>query len=93
MVNFYKKFIKDVALILASLTNALKGPDKQLVWSSTMESAFQQAKCLLSAVPTLVHPVPGSALSVAVDASDSHVGAILQQCEGVGFPYPSTPGS
>ena len=79
IVNFYRKFIKDAALILAPLTNALKGPDKQLLWSSTMESLFLQAKRLLSAVPTLVHPVPGSALSVAVDASESHVGAVIQQ--------------
>ena len=87
MVNFYRKFIKDPALILAPLTNALKGPGKQLLWSSTLESAFLQAKNLLSAVPTLVHPVPGSALSVAVDASDSHVGAVLQQqVQGSWFP-------
>ena len=87
MVNFYRKFIKDAALILAPLTNALKGPDKQLVWSSTLESAFLQAKRLLSAVPTLVHPAPGSELSVAVDASESHVGAVLQQrTRGSWFP-------
>ena len=79
MENFYRKFIKDAALILASLTNALKGPDKLLVWSSTMESAFLQAKHLLSSVPTLVHPAPGSAVSVTKDASESLLGAVLQQ--------------
>ena len=36
METFYRKFIKDAALILAPLTNALKGPDKLFVWSSTM---------------------------------------------------------
>ena len=87
MVNFYRKFIKDAALILAPLTNALKGPDKQLVWSSTMESAILQAKRLLSAVPTLVHPAPSSALSVAMDASESHAGAVPQQLmRGSWFP-------
>ena len=73
--NFYRKFIKDAALILASLTNALKGPDKLLVWSSTMESAFLHAKHLLSTV----HPAPGSAVSVIKDASKSLLGAVLQQ--------------
>ena len=87
MINFYRKFIKDAALILAPLTNALKGPDKLLVWSPSMESAFLQAKRLLSAVPTLVHPAPGSAVSVAVDASESHVGAVFQQqMRGEWFP-------
>ena len=73
MINFYRKFIKDAALILAPLTNALKGPDKLLVWSSSMESAFLQEKHLLSAVPTLVHPAPDSAVSVAVDASEYEI--------------------
>ena len=82
MINFYRKFIKDAALILAPLTNALKGSGKLLVWSAAMDSAFLQAKRLLSAVPTLVHPVPGSPISVAVDASESHVGAVFQQRAG-----------
>ena len=93
MVNFYRKFIKDAALILAPLTNALKGPDKQLVWSSTMECAFLQAKRLLSAMPILFHPEPGSAqwpwmrLNLMLEQFSS------SKCEEVGFPYPSTPGS
>ena len=36
-----------------------------------LDSAFSTAK--------LPHPVPGAAVSLAVDASDSHVGAVLQQ--------------
>ena len=40
MINFYRKFIKDAALILAPLTNPLKGPGKLLVWSPAMDSAF-----------------------------------------------------
>ena len=44
-----------------------------------LDSAFSAAKLLLSAVPVLTHPVPGAAVSLAVDVSDSHVGAVLQQ--------------
>ena len=40
MINFYRKFIKDAALILAPLTNPLKGPGKLLVWSPAVDSAF-----------------------------------------------------
>ena len=46
----------------------------------TLDSAFSAAKLLLSAIPVLTHPVPGAAVSLAVDVSDSHVGAVLQQC-------------
>ena len=87
MVNFYRKFIREAALILAPLTNPLKGPVKQLVWSSTMESAFLPAKHLLSTMPTLVYQAPGSALSVALDGSKFHAGAVLQQqMQGSWFP-------
>ena len=74
MVNFHRKFIKGAGLILAPLTNTLKGPGKLLVWFPAIDF-FLQAKTLLSGGPTLVHPSPGSAISVAVDASESHVGA------------------
>ena len=82
MINFYRKFIKNAALILAPLTDALKGPGKRIVWTPGMDAAFHQAKRLLSAVPTLAHPAPGSDISVAVDASESHVGAVFQQQVG-----------
>jgi len=42
-----------------------------------MEYTFLLAKRLHSALPTLVHQAPGVAVSVAVDASESHVGAVL----------------
>ena len=32
-----------------------------------------------ASVPKLVHPPPGAQISLAVDASDSHMGSILQQ--------------
>ena len=30
-------------------------------------------------MPILVHPVPGAPISVAIDASDKHIGGVLQQ--------------
>jgi len=82
LVNFYRKFIKGAAKLLAPLTDALKGSKsskKVLVWSPEMLSAFSAAKSILLSVPTLIHPVPGAPVSLAVDASDTHVGAVLQQ--------------
>lgn len=87
MFNFYRKFIKGAAGVLAPLTDALQGNGKTLHWNDALGSAFSKAKSLLAAVPTLVHPVPGAPISLAVDASESHVGAVLQQLQhGSWFP-------
>ena len=79
MVNFYRKFLHGAAKVLAPLTNALKGPGKSLTWSPDLEAAFRHAKDLLIQVPELIHPRPSAPISLAVDASVSHVGSVLQQ--------------
>ena len=43
MLNFYRKFIKNAALILAPLTNTLKGPGKLLDWTPPLDAAFRRA--------------------------------------------------
>jgi hypothetical protein len=47
-----------------------------------MDAAFSAAKAALNAAVPLVHPLPGATLSLATDASDTHVGAVLQQQVG-----------
>ncbi len=42
-----------------------------------MEIAFAAAKAALVAAVPLTHPLPGAALALATDASDTHVGAVL----------------
>ena len=79
MDNFYRKFLRGAARVLASLTDDLKGPGKFLVWTLVLEAAFCHAKDLLITVPELIHPQPSAPISLAVDASDSHIGAVLQQ--------------
>jgi hypothetical protein len=44
-----------------------------------MVSAFQQAKAALTAAIPLSHAAPGAVISLATDASDTHVGGVLQQ--------------
>ena len=44
-----------------------------------LSSVFSAAKLFLATFPVLTHPIPVAAISLAVDASDSHVGAVLQQ--------------
>ena len=82
MVNFYRRFIQGAAKILKPLTDSLRGNVKgtaQLTWSAAMETAFAAIKQALSQVALLAHPLQGATLSLVVDASDTHVGACLQQ--------------
>jgi hypothetical protein len=44
-----------------------------------MRSAFSAAKQALNEATLLAHPVAGATLALAVDASNTHVGACLQQ--------------
>ena len=79
MVNFYRKFLRGAARVLAPLTDALKGSGKSLTCTPLLDTAFRHAKDFLIKVPELAHPRPSAPISLAVDASDSHVGAVLQQ--------------
>jgi hypothetical protein len=80
MVNFYRRFIKSAAAILRPLTEALRGGKKgDLTWSEEMQAAFQRSKLALCRAAELAHPLPGAEISLAVDASGTHVGAVLQQ--------------
>ena len=77
--------MKNAAGVLALLTNALKGPGKFLHWSEDLKSSFIKGKQLLLAVPSLVPPVPQAPISLAVDASNIHIRAVLQQSPLVFF--------
>ncbi len=44
-----------------------------------MQLALNTAKSLLASAVPLHHPHPSAKLSLATDASDTHVGAVLQQ--------------
>jgi len=50
-----------------------------------MEAAFHAAKAALAAAMPLDHPIPAADVSLAVDASATHVGAVLQQRCGRGW--------
>jgi hypothetical protein len=47
-----------------------------------METAFTALKAALVAAVPLANPLPGAFLALATDASDTHVGAVLQQQVG-----------
>ena len=81
MINFYRKFLPNRAALLKPLYEAVKGTHKktQLNWTSDMQTAFNAAKCSLSASATLAHPLPNSTIALTTDASDIGIGACLEQ--------------
>jgi hypothetical protein len=79
LINFYRRFLPGIAGTLQPLTDLLRGNPKTLVWSESAAAAFGAAKAALTAATSLVHPLPGAVISLATDASDTHIGAVLQQ--------------
>ena len=79
LINFYRRFISGAARILKPLTDSLAGIYRTFQWTAEMDSAFHQAKSAPATAYLLVHPLPSATLALAVDASATHVGAVLQQ--------------
>ena len=80
MVNFYRRFLRGAARVLKPLTDSLQGkPKGDIKWTPDMEEAFISSKAALYNSVELAHPDSQAQLSLAVDASESHVGAVLQQ--------------
>ncbi|MBX9657126.1 MAG: DDE-type integrase/transposase/recombinase [Nitrospiraceae bacterium] len=75
--NFYRRFIPAAAKTLRPLRDALKGVTRKK--EPIQSSAFKAAKASLAAAVELAHPRQGAELALLVDASDNHVGAVLQQ--------------
>jgi hypothetical protein len=82
MVNFYHRFLPKCAQILKPLTDLLKGGAKTLERTASAQESFQTAKHLLAAAVPLQHPAPIAELSLATDASDTHIGGVMQQKSG-----------
>ena len=82
LVNFYHRFVPNCAGILQPLNALLSGPkdrSKTLVWTDTASSAFEKIKDTLANTTLLSHPKPGALTCIMTDASDTAVGAVLQQ--------------
>ncbi len=83
LVNFYRRFIPAAARILLPLMDALRA-DQDWVWSPAMQHSFQLIKDTLASVAVLTHPDPAAEVNLAVDASNTHIGAVLQQRDAGG---------
>ena len=76
MMNYYRKFIPNLAMVLTPLTNLLHDAVKWH-WNEPCAKAFQEAKALLTVSPVLVHYDPALPMRMAADASSHGIGAVI----------------
>ena len=76
IVNYYGKFLPDLATTAAPLYNLLR-KNTQWQWGKIQQSAFEKVKALLQSSDLLVHYDPGKEIILAADASPLGVGAVL----------------
>ncbi|GFS57051.1 RT_RNaseH_2 domain-containing protein [Trichonephila inaurata madagascariensis] len=98
MLNYYRRFIRQAAHILAPLVNFLKGirnkkcpkrnvkikPEEVLQWTNEATTAFELVKQAL-AHALLHHPMTNAPLSIWVDASDFATRLLLPAIKPVSF--------
>ena len=76
MLNYYHRFLPDVATVLEPLHQLLRKGEK-CKWLEEQQTAFDKAKELLQSADLLVHFDPEKELILETDASDYGVGAVL----------------
>ena len=81
LLNFYRRFVSHAAAILLPLYElvSLKDTEFCAAWTSLHDKHFQQSKDALAAATCLAHPSPTAETCINTDASDTAVGAVLQQ--------------
>lgn len=85
IINFYHRFIKNASTILAPLNKYLVGAKKRdkrpIEWTAQAEETFQESKKRLTETTLLVHPKENAKLFLNTDASNTAMGAVLEQCQ------------
>ncbi|CAH8620560.1 unnamed protein product [Schistosoma guineensis] len=79
LVKFYRRFIPHAAGRLRPLTDLLRGNPRRLEMNDSARTAFTEIRTALAQATLLAHPDPSATLSIAVDASDVAIGAVMQQ--------------
>ena len=82
LINFYHRFLPSCAQTLQPLHDLLKTAPKgntPLTWTDGALTAFRDSKEALAAASLLVHPQPDAPTCILTDASNTAVGAVLQQ--------------
>ena len=88
LVNYYSKFVPNIASTLVPLHNlTAKGMPDKVLWNEQCQSAIEQIKEQISSHPILLLPDLKKPFFVQTDASGVGLGAVLLQ-EQDGLLYP-----
>ena len=89
MINFYHRFLPNIANTQAPLQEVLKGQKKgsqtPVDWTPERKAALKKLKDELADATLLTFPDPSAQFAVQTDASGSAIGAVLQQRQGQGW--------
>lgn len=76
LVNYYRKFIPNMATVAHSLYNLLR-EDVDWIWSNECQASFNRLQNIIASEDILVHYNPKLKLKLACDASNYGLGAVL----------------
>ena len=79
LVNFYHRFLPHCANLMQPLHSLLKGKSVSLTWTDEATASFNATKEALANASLLAYPTPDAPICLMTDASDTAVGAVLQQ--------------
>ena len=79
MINYYHRFLPDIAPVLAPLNVVSARRGKDITWTPLCQKSFDEAKTALSNVTLLHHHRSDAKISITVDAPESAIGAQLEQ--------------
>lgn len=82
-LNFYRRFVPGAAKDQAELNDVLRGPKTKgktpVKWTPQLEQAFRNCKETLADATMLAHPKTKAQITLTTDASDTALGAVIQQ--------------
>ena len=83
MVNYYRRFTKDLSGIVEPLTKLLRKNVKFVISAEAKES-FEKCKSILTTSPVLKYPDFQRPFIITTDASNVALGAVLSQWDEIG---------